>query len=79
LDVWSNANLAAYLALTAHWISKSNGCLVLKAVLIGFHHLKKKHMGVNLAKMIEYLLDQAGVTLSICPSYDELFVCLTLL
>jgi len=52
---------------------------VLKAALIGFHHLKKKHMGVNLAKMIKYLLDQAGVTLSVCPPYDESFVCLTLL
>ncbi|KAI9429826.1 hypothetical protein BJY52DRAFT_1200381 [Lactarius psammicola] len=64
-NVWSNTNLAAYLALTAHWISKSNGRLVLKAALIGFHHLKKKHMGVNLAKMIEYLLDWAGVRLNI--------------
>jgi len=52
---------------------------VLKATLIGFHCLKKKHMGVNLAKTIEYLLDQAGVTLSICPPYDESFICLTLL
>ncbi len=52
---------------------------MLKAALIGFHRHKKKHTGVNLAKTIEYLLDQAGVTLSVCPPYDELFICLTLL
>ena len=67
------------MALTAHWISESNGRLVLKAALIGFHRLKKKHTGVNLAKTIEYLLDRAGVTLNVCPPYDESLVCLTLL
>ncbi|KAI9448819.1 hypothetical protein BJY52DRAFT_1228127 [Lactarius psammicola] len=65
--VWSNVNLAAYLVLTTHWISadESNGCLALKAALIGFHHLKKKHMGVNLARTTLHLLDRAGVTLNI--------------
>ncbi|KAF8502328.1 hypothetical protein F5888DRAFT_1608137, partial [Russula emetica] len=58
-DVWSNANLEAYLALTAHWISsdESSGCLALNAALIGFHRLKKKHTGINIAKNILHLLD----------------------
>ncbi|KAF8490631.1 hypothetical protein F5888DRAFT_1587829, partial [Russula emetica] len=40
-DVWSNANLEAYLVLTAHWISsdESSGRLALNAALIGFHRL----------------------------------------
>jgi hypothetical protein len=55
------------LALTAHWISldESNGRLALKAALIGFHRLKKKHSGVNMAKTILHLLDRADVTLQV--------------
>lgn len=60
--------MAAYLAVTSHWISldKSNGRRSLKAALIGFHRLKKKHSGVNVARTILYLLDRAGVTLKVC-------------
>jgi hypothetical protein len=58
-DAWSNPNLEAYLALTAHWIScdESSGCLMLNAALVGFYHLKKKHSGLNIVKCILYLLD----------------------
>ena len=60
-------NLAAYLVLTAHWISldKSTRCYSLKSALIGFNHLKKRHMGVNIAKTILHLLDRTGVTLKV--------------
>ena len=56
--------MASFLALTAHWISsdKSTGCLSLKAALIGFHRLKKRHTGRNIARMILYLLDWANIT-----------------
>jgi hypothetical protein len=59
--------MAAYLALTSHWISldNSNGRLSLKAALIGFHRLKKKHSGVNIARTIVYILDRADVTLKV--------------
>jgi hypothetical protein len=79
--VWSNANLAAYLALTTHWISvdESNGRLVLKAALIGFHRLKKKHTGLNIAKAILHILDRADITLKVCTPYNiHLLTCLTL-
>ncbi len=64
--------MMAYLAITSHWISHddSNGCLSLKAALIGFHHLKKNHSGINIAKAILYILDQAGVTLRVCILYN---------
>ncbi|KAN0135285.1 hypothetical protein V8E53_006850, partial [Lactarius tabidus] len=60
-NIWSNANLAAYLALTSHWISqdKSTGHLTIKAALIGFHRIKKRHTGVNIANTILELLDWA--------------------
>jgi len=56
--------MASFLGLTCHWIAadKSTGSLSLKASLISFHCLKKKHTGRCIAKTITYLLDHAGVT-----------------
>jgi len=56
--------MASFLGLTCHWIAadKSTGSLSLKASLIGFHCLKKKHTGHCIAKAIAYLLDRTGVT-----------------
>jgi hypothetical protein len=63
--------MAGYLALTSHWIAtnKLSGRLTLKAALIGFHRLKNKHSGRNIARTIQYLLDRAGVTRKVCISY----------
>ena len=63
-----------FLALTTHWISqdKSSGQLVLKAALIGFHRLKENHTGVNIARMILHLLDQADVMVKVSISYDTM-------
>jgi len=71
-DIWSNSNLALYLALTAHWIATdaSSGRLGLRAALISFHHLKKKHMGINIARTLLHLMDHADVTLKVCTSHD---------
>ncbi|KAN0111972.1 Ribonuclease H-like domain containing protein, partial [Russula decolorans] len=63
-DVWSSGNFSSYLALTCHWISDKgpNGSLLLKSVLIGFHRLKNKHTGKNIARNILHLLKHAGIT-----------------
>ena len=61
-DIWSNASLRAFLAVTAHWIGLKDSKLDLKAALIGFHLLKKKHTGKNIAKTILHLTDRAGIT-----------------
>ena len=55
--------MAAFLAVTLHWIScdKSTGSLSLRAALIGFRRLKKRHTGRNLAKSILRVLDRAGI------------------
>ncbi|KAH9055112.1 hypothetical protein EDB83DRAFT_2316248 [Lactarius deliciosus] len=62
-----SVNLVSYLALTAHWISsdKSTGHLTLRAALIGFHHLKNKHTGCNIARTILHLIDWANITIKI--------------
>jgi hypothetical protein len=41
----------------------------LNAALIGFHRLKKRHTGLNMAKTILYLLDRANATLRVCIRY----------
>ncbi|KIL54972.1 hypothetical protein M378DRAFT_18367 [Amanita muscaria Koide BX008] len=62
-DIWSSTNLSSYLALTVHWISQSAGSkLILRMALIGFHLLKQRHTGKNIAKAILYLVDRAGLT-----------------
>ncbi|KAN0120540.1 Ribonuclease H-like domain containing protein [Russula decolorans] len=63
-DVWSSGNFSSYLALTCHWISDKgpNGSLLLKLALIGFHRLKNKHTGKNIARNILHLLKRAGIT-----------------
>ena len=64
--------MTSYLALTTHWIALDapSGHLVLRAVLIGFHHLQKKHTGVNIATAIIELLDCADVTLKVCTPHE---------
>jgi hypothetical protein len=68
--------MASYLALTAHWIAldASSGRLGLRAALIGFHRLKKKHTGVNIARTTIHLLDRADVTLKVCTPDDIYFL-----
>jgi len=56
--------MAVFLALTSHWIflDKASGRLSLKAMLIGFHCLKRRHTGRNIARTILYLIDQADIS-----------------
>jgi hypothetical protein len=61
-DAWSSGTLSSYLALTAHWISVGDGgSLSLKTALIGFHNLKKKHTGENIAKNLFHLIKRASI------------------
>ena len=64
--------MTSYLALTAHWIALDapSERPVLRAALIGFRHLKKKHMGVNIAMAIIELLDRADITLKVCTPHN---------
>jgi hypothetical protein len=56
--------------LTAHWMSVEmpTGSLTLKTALIGFHPLKKRYTGVNIARTILHLLDRARLTHKVCLS-----------
>jgi hypothetical protein len=73
-DLWSDSNLCPFMALIAHWIAKAdhNSALVLKVVLIGFHHVPGSHTGKLLASVILHLLDHAGVTEKVSVSVYHL-------
>ncbi|KAG2345163.1 hypothetical protein BDR05DRAFT_881376, partial [Suillus weaverae] len=62
-DIWSDSKLHPFLAVTAHWILKENKntALVLKAVLITFHHIPGSHTGKALASKILELVYGAEV------------------
>ncbi|KIK21605.1 hypothetical protein PISMIDRAFT_103927 [Pisolithus microcarpus 441] len=62
-DIWSDEVLRPFLALTAHWIGKSEGTasLQLKAALLAFHHLPGNHTGDYIAQKFLHLLDCAEV------------------
>jgi hypothetical protein len=62
-DAWSSRTLSSYLTLTAHWISGGQGGkpLSLRTALIGFHRLKQKHTGKNIAQNILHFLDHASI------------------
>jgi len=72
MDIWSNASLSLYLAVTSHWIawdSNTNNNLSLKATLIGFHHFTGPHMGKSIASVILSLMDRTNIT-SKCHDLD---------
>jgi hypothetical protein len=73
-DLWSDSNLRPFMALTAHWIAKADhsSALVLKAALVGFHHVPGSHTGEMLASVILHLLDRAGVTEKVSVSVYHL-------
>lgn len=73
MDIWSNQNLAPYLAITAHWIARvgegrsgsRTTSLRLKTALVAFHRLTGSHDGASLAQAVLQLLDRAQVTLKV--------------
>ena len=56
MDLWSNQNLAPFMAVTSHWIHvtkirTSDGpeyILKLRADLVGFQHVPRRHTGKHL-------------------------------
>jgi hypothetical protein len=75
-DVWSDANLAPFMGVTAHWIQavpsdNSNGeeyGLKLRADLIGFHQIPGRHDGEHLAATFVHILDRLEIAGKVCIS-----------
>lgn len=70
MDLWSDPNLAPFMAVTAHWIEMvqvhtMEGVrykLTLRTDLIGFHHVPGRHTGEHLAQAFIVVLDQLNIT-----------------
>lgn len=64
-DVWSDPDLTAFLAATAHFIVRvydgSESRLVLRSGLLAFRHIYGSHTGENLACLLHKIIKDAGI------------------
>lgn len=50
-DIWSRQNMESYMAVTAHFISKSpTNDLTMETQLVAFRKLDGSHTGINIAQ-----------------------------
>ena len=76
MDLWSDPNLAPFMAVTVHWIEMKiqqtpDGPqyeLKLRAELIGFHRVPGHHDGEHLAQAFLYILDHLSITSKVSTS-----------
>jgi hypothetical protein len=68
-DCWSDPNLASFLALTAHFVVRENGRLVLQNKLLAFRIVEGSHTGENLARIIFTILKDAGLLGKVCLTH----------
>ena len=69
MDIWTDLNMKAYMAVTAHWLQnislQQSGALqsklILRSDLIGFVHIPGSHTGERLAKVFLYILDHINL------------------
>ena len=70
MDLWTDANLSPFMAVTAHWIEVETvptlqGAqynLWLHSDLIGFHHIPGHHSREHIAHAFLHVLDRIRVT-----------------
>ncbi|KAK7025814.1 hypothetical protein R3P38DRAFT_2529700 [Favolaschia claudopus] len=61
-DMWSDGDLASFLALSGHWMARDeNGNLVIKNRLLVFRVVEGKHDGKSLAKLVFDIFKKAGL------------------
>jgi len=66
MDVWTDLDQKAYMAVTAHWLQKASlqhsgnlqSKLTLRSDLIGFVHIPGSHTGERLAEVFVFILDR---------------------
>jgi len=66
MDIWSDPDLKAYMAVTAHWmecqtLQTSQQRLSLRADLIGFINVVENHTGEHLAQVFLFILDRLKI------------------
>lgn len=66
MDVWTDLDMNAYMAVTAHWLQKASlqhseglqSKLALRSDLIGFVHISGSHTGERLAEVFDFILNR---------------------
>ena len=65
MDIWSDPDLKAYMAVTAHWMEsqtlQSQQRISLRADLIGFINVLENHTGEHLAKVFLFIIDHLNI------------------
>ena len=73
MDLWSDPNLAPFMAVTAHWMESTTvqtgkgpqHLINLHSDLIGFYHVTGHHDGECLATVFMEILDHIEITLKV--------------
>ena len=65
MDIWSDPDLKAYMAVTGHWMEsqtlQAQQKISLRADLIGFINVLENHTGEHLAKVFLFILDHLNI------------------
>jgi hypothetical protein len=62
MDLWTDFDKKPYMAVTAHWLEKTQQQVNLRTDLIGFVHLPGTHTGERLAGVFLWILDRLKIT-----------------
>jgi hypothetical protein len=82
-DLWSSNSMKSFMALTLHWIARTqDGELKLMTALGGFRYVKNKHSGENIAENLINILKEldildrvGGITLDNASNNDRALEC----
>ena len=69
MDVWTDFNMKAYMAVTAHWLQRASleqsgrlqPKLNFRCNLIGFVYLPGSHTGERLCEVFLYIIDRLNI------------------
>jgi hypothetical protein len=70
MDIWTDFNMKAYMAVTAHWLhqlflqqsGRLQSKINLRSDLIGFVHIPGTHTGERLSEVFLYIIDRLGIS-----------------
>jgi hypothetical protein len=61
MDMWSDPDRKAYMAVTAHWMENHQKSIRLRADLLGFVNVAGNHTGERLAKVFLFIIDRLNI------------------
>jgi hypothetical protein len=61
MDMWSNPDRKAYMAVTAHWMENYHKSINLRADLVGFVNVAGSHTGKRLAEVFLFIIDRLNI------------------